>query len=549
MATKDKLRNDIKKLKEFLAKPSTPASAKDKIKAQIKKIENELSAKKPTKTVATTVATTKVMLGKLQKFVKKNPKYGGYSGTSESNLKKDAVRNALKIGRRTSEGKRSNQYGSKSDNKGNVYYEYRSNRLDVKQPRAKQKFPILEDGGEIASMSEKDFINKYFGANVFTEDVSKYFDIKTISSSNDAKIEKFIEDYKRDGYTIKKKSYSDFKSVMAVKKKMADGGYMAGGGKLDAGVYRVGKPKKVSPNLYEQKIVEIFDNGSISTASDYGRSLSDFKSQKYPIISSEQLEEQYKMADGGYMADGGEVKFDKNGNKLMYFEPINQRHDVVAYINDSSKIVSPSGVYYLPHPIAKEVVKWSKKNGYQFMQDDKIYYDGGMMADGGDTDGKYGYIAFYKGKRAEVYANTSYEAQLKAAKMFNAKKSYDVHVVLAEKDGVPVTHSTSSMAMGGVTEHGLMVGDYILRISGSEKRMTVQNGKQLFHVNITTGERKKYMEDGGAINVLGDTAGADLQSVGGTMYSSADLTDHLTIENTGFFKGGGVLSKTHRRNS
>jgi hypothetical protein len=85
----------------------------------------------------------------------------------------------------------------------------------------------------------------------------------------------------------------------SAEKEMADGGKMAKGGKLDSGVYRVGKPKKVSPNLYEQKIVEIFDNGDIATASDYGRKLSDFSSQKYPIISKEKLDAQYKMADGG----------------------------------------------------------------------------------------------------------------------------------------------------------------------------------------------------------------------------------------------------------
>jgi len=35
-----------------------------------------------------------------------------------------------------------------------------------------------------------------------------------------------------------------------------------------------------------------------------------------------------------------------------------------------------------------------------------------------------GYIALYKGKQIEVYANTSYEAQQKASAQFKAKKSY-----------------------------------------------------------------------------------------------------------------------------
>jgi len=92
-------------------------------------------------------------------------------------------------------------------------------------------------------------------------------------------------------------------------------------GKLGSGVYRVGKPIKVSSNLYEQKIAEIFDNGEIATASDYGRKLSDFKSQKYPIITKEQLEAQYKMADGGFMNDvyakGGEIADIQKMKKML----------------------------------------------------------------------------------------------------------------------------------------------------------------------------------------------------------------------------------------
>ena len=54
-----------------------------------------------------------------------------------------------------------------------------------------------------------------------------------------------------------------------------------------------------------------------------------------------------------------------------------------------------------------------------------------------------GYIALYRGKQKEVYAKTSYEAQQKAAQEFKAKKSYEVTVVLCEKEGEQVTHSTA----------------------------------------------------------------------------------------------------------
>ena len=52
-----------------------------------------------------------------------------------------------------------------------------------------------------------------------------------------------------------------------------------------------------------------------------------------------------------------------------------------------------------------------------------------------------GYIAFYKNKQLEVYAETAYKAQAEAAKQFKAKVQGDVQVILAEKDGVPVIHS------------------------------------------------------------------------------------------------------------
>ena len=62
-----------------------------------------------------------------------------------------------------------------------------------------------------------------------------------------------------------------------------------------------------------------------------------------------------------------------------------------------------------------------------------------------------GYKAFYKGKSIEVYAETSFQAQEKAAKQLKAKKAYEVTVVLCEKDtdgtkpGVQVTHSPASL--------------------------------------------------------------------------------------------------------
>lgn len=55
------------------------------------------------------------------------------------------------------------------------------------------------------------------------------------------------------------------------------------------------------------------------------------------------------------------------------------------------------------------------------------------------------YVCFYRGRRLEVYAKSAYEAQELAAKQFKAKKSYEVSVILAEKDGKAVVHDTSEL--------------------------------------------------------------------------------------------------------
>ncbi len=52
-----------------------------------------------------------------------------------------------------------------------------------------------------------------------------------------------------------------------------------------------------------------------------------------------------------------------------------------------------------------------------------------------------GYVCFYKNTRIEVYAKTLLEARDKAAKLFKAKKAYEVTVCLAEKGGEQVVHT------------------------------------------------------------------------------------------------------------
>lgn len=60
------------------------------------------------------------------------------------------------------------------------------------------------------------------------------------------------------------------------------------------------------------------------------------------------------------------------------------------------------------------------------------------------TERNNGYKAFYNGRVIEVFANSSYQAQLQAAKQFKARKNYEVSVVLCQMaDGTQITHSTA----------------------------------------------------------------------------------------------------------
>ena len=54
-----------------------------------------------------------------------------------------------------------------------------------------------------------------------------------------------------------------------------------------------------------------------------------------------------------------------------------------------------------------------------------------------------GYVCFYNRKRIEVRAETTYKAQLEAARVLGVpdKKRHQIAVVLAEKDGAEVTHT------------------------------------------------------------------------------------------------------------
>ncbi len=182
MATKSSaIQKKIETLKKGLNNKFITAAQKEKIKSQVQKLESQAKASAPKK--ASKPATSS-SLTRLQKLVK-NKKYGVYKGAGVD-LQKDSDRPAKAIGKRTSKS-------------GKTYYEYRANRIDVKQPP--KRYPKLEKGGYMAKggvVGEYRVIpNKRGEGNLkmyVTSDYEKAFRVNgTLMEANEA-AQKFVKE-------------------------------------------------------------------------------------------------------------------------------------------------------------------------------------------------------------------------------------------------------------------------------------------------------------------------------------------------------------------
>lgn len=350
MATALKLRTDIKKLKDALKVKKIPANIKSKLESQLKKSQDELAAlKKGKKTPPSKSAVkgTQTALSRLKSLIKK-PKYGVYADGQTKDLEEDAVQGAFPKGRRVSKGLKSNQFGSAKENKGKVYYEYRSNRLDVKQPKKRQTYPKLEKGG-----------------------------------------------YMADGGSVKKK--------------IADGGMMAKGGKLSLSEFAERYDDNEDNNMHSENVVllaenfgtkqDILDAKTILAKHEAIGSLPYYLMQERDALSKRlyakyQEAAKKKESDGGMMADGGEV------SKEEFLDEIYDMAGSVQVVeqNDGVQLSTDNRVALMPF-----IQKYSPfgKSGYGSvsridevdMDGERYYYmtigypkfeKGGMMAHGGE---------------------------------------------------------------------------------------------------------------------------------------------------------------------
>lgn len=57
----------------------------------------------------------------------------------------------------------------------------------------------------------------------------------------------------------------------------------------------------------------------------------------------------------------------------------------------------------------------------------------------------FSYVCFYKGKEITVQASSSYNAQQEAARIFRARKPYEVTVMLAAIGDQPYIHHPATL--------------------------------------------------------------------------------------------------------
>jgi hypothetical protein len=392
MANTLQLKNDIKKLKTALASKGLSASIKNKLKGKLEKAQTDLKSTAPRK-----VSGAKSTIASLKELVKKK-KYGVYK-RSGVDLKKDAEEPALPIGRRVSKGIKGNQYGNKKSSKGNVYYEYRANRLDVKQPSKTAKYPKLAEGGEVGengyvafykgkkmdvyaktSLEARDKAAKAFGAK-------KAYDVTVMLAEKDGKQVTHNASFADGGETF-------------------DADYWEGYNEEGVGTMGMDTTRKlyvVDIKELVQGVIDDFNDdnemGDVVTPKDfqhiyylankfYNKKGYISKSIVYTMLIQESRGE-YKK--GGMMAHGGKLskkdffkKYEENEDENMHTENVvllAENYGTESDIRDAKTILAKhESIGHLPTTLRQERDVLHDKLYAKYVQSRE---DGGMMAKGG----------------------------------------------------------------------------------------------------------------------------------------------------------------------
>jgi hypothetical protein len=382
-------------------------SLADALKEKVKKAKQKIATTTPKATKkggARSVAKAKELAKQRRSTQKKQ-------SLKDSDIESDANRFAINKSKRKSKGGRANQYGTKAENKGGVYYEKRENRYDVQNKR----YAKLEGGG----MTYQDYnvtIN-YPSDNPKSGWASfDYVDIKVKATSMDSAKTKAMKEFKKL-YPNKKGTIGNVNNMkpsdfdMIVNNKFADGGMMAGG-KLKVNGEDFSFLLELSDKELSKKLDLVRNQKSINakqyfSAREKGESTTKIEesgnnldNQERAIIEARIRKN--KMADGGTTDVGGTQfstedlsgMFAKGGiteHGLMIGDMIvgtsNDPYSIVVRNNGMESIVDLNEGTRMSNNQGTRFASRSMKDPMvvrtQFEEMDFEYGDGGYMASGG----------------------------------------------------------------------------------------------------------------------------------------------------------------------
>ena len=402
MSDKQTLQSQIASLKNVLASPKTDGTTRKILENGLKKAEAKLEelekaeklesskkeltpkqeakveeVKKETKSLAQTLKD-KVAKAK-QKIATTTPKATKKGGArsvakakdlakqrrstqkkqslADKDIESDANRYAINKSKRRSQGGRANQYGTKAENKGGVYYEKRENRYDVQNKRYAKleggggvKYPTDLKVGSVIQGVGFPMLKGIDGGNYYTivemDNFSATF-VKSDSKGNKKSLKKVRHKLDSIEGGIKTAKRGDENGILVVK--YADGGAIndfggttystedlsgmfAKGGMTEHGLMVGDMIVSVGDDPYSivvrnngmESMVDLNDGTRMSN--NQGTRFAS-RSMKDPMVVRTQFEEMdFEYGDGGYMASGGRItkgakymaKFNTSGGDSGY---------------------------------------------------------------------------------------------------------------------------------------------------------------------------------------------------------------------------------------
>ena len=474
MAISSAIQKKIETLKKGLNNKFITAAQKEKIKAQVEKLESQSKASAPKKATKPAASSS---LTRLQKLVK-NKKYGVYKGAGVD-LKKDSDRPAKAIGKRTAKS-------------GKTYYEYRANRIDVKQPP--KKYPKLEKGGYMAKggkvRSQEEFNKLVAEKEKLVKNLSPK-EVAEMWNKNSNSPSKMTEE---EGKMSNSRMYL---ADLLVENELTEaehskyfekGGYMADGGEtakfeVDDVVYHKQHNTIGIVRLGEER-------GEVSTDADgnvnvdeleYYNPLKHESHKNAQIAPSTRKEIEERMLWKPFtertskLADGGRVKGRNNETGETYGVVIGSVKKSDENIEGGTEMNVRKG--YSSRISEVKLVFDKNANLYEIT-------DYGYALEGNYPDTSRGSGRNYNADKKETLEVLS--------KKYNpafAKKLIELA-------------KNPKMAEGGMTEHGLRIGDKITTDMFWDNEIIVENTKtnKRAVIDLETGKRKDEMEKGGEVD-------------------------------------------------